>query len=223
MASQPATGPLSGSTSPLEIGGSVTDGGAFAGLIDDVRVYNTALTAAQIQTDMTTAVGSAIDTQAPTAPTALVVTAVSTTQLSLSWAAATDNVGVTGYRLERCAGAGCTTSAPRPGDDDVLHRQPAGRVHQLHLSRAGDRCGGQSQQRVGVGERDHAHPAAAPGADGAQRADAGERRDRRGADADPQLGRLDECDAVRRGVRHRPIRPRWSRAARRRRPINRPR
>ena len=27
----------------------------------------------------------------------------------LSWTASTDNVGVTGYRVERCQGAGCTT------------------------------------------------------------------------------------------------------------------
>src|SRR4029453_8799829 len=70
---------------------------------------NTALTAAQIQEDMATAGGSASDTQPPTAPTALVATPVSSTQIALSWTASTDNVGVTGYRLERCAGAGCTT------------------------------------------------------------------------------------------------------------------
>ena len=28
--------------------------------------------------------------------------------MNLSWTAATDNVGVTGYRVERCQGAGCT-------------------------------------------------------------------------------------------------------------------
>ena len=28
--------------------------------------------------------------------------------MNLSWSAATDNVGVTGYRVERCTGAGCT-------------------------------------------------------------------------------------------------------------------
>ncbi len=47
----------------------------------------------------------------PTAPTTLTATpvAASTTQLDLSWSAATDNVGVTGYRIERCQGVGCTT------------------------------------------------------------------------------------------------------------------
>ena len=59
VASQPATGRLDDSSSPVEIGGSAIDGGPFAGLIDDVRIYNTALTAAQIQSDMTTPIASA--------------------------------------------------------------------------------------------------------------------------------------------------------------------
>ena len=36
---------------------------------------------------------------------------VSTTQIDLGWTASTDNVGVTGYRVERCQGAGCTNFA----------------------------------------------------------------------------------------------------------------
>src|SRR5712664_1974370 len=58
---------------------------------------------------MTTPVGGTPppDTQAPTAPGSLTATAVSGAQINLSWAAATDNVGVTGYRVERCQGAGC--------------------------------------------------------------------------------------------------------------------
>ena len=49
------------------------------------------------------------DTQAPTAPTNLSATAVSSGQINLSWTPSTDNVGVTGYRVERCQGAGCST------------------------------------------------------------------------------------------------------------------
>jgi hypothetical protein len=56
VSSRPATGPLRESTTPLEIGGSMADGGTFAGLIDDIRLYATALTSAQIQTDMNTPV-----------------------------------------------------------------------------------------------------------------------------------------------------------------------
>jgi len=51
------------------------------------------------------------DTTAPTAPSALTATAASASQINLGWAAATDNVGVTGYRVERCQGGGCTNFA----------------------------------------------------------------------------------------------------------------
>ena len=37
-----------------------------------------------------------------------VPTVVASTQINLTWPAATDNVGVTGYFVERCAGTGCT-------------------------------------------------------------------------------------------------------------------
>jgi uncharacterized repeat protein (TIGR01451 family) len=49
------------------------------------------------------------DTQPPTAPSQLVATPISSAQINLTWTASTDNVGVTGYRVERCQGAGCTT------------------------------------------------------------------------------------------------------------------
>jgi chitodextrinase len=50
-----------------------------------------------------------VDTIPPSAPTNLTANAVSTSQINLSWTASTDNVGVTGYFVERCQGAGCTT------------------------------------------------------------------------------------------------------------------
>jgi chitodextrinase len=49
------------------------------------------------------------DTTPPTMPGSLTGTVLSGTQLTLSWPASTDNVGVTGYELERCQGVGCTT------------------------------------------------------------------------------------------------------------------
>ena len=48
------------------------------------------------------------DTIPPTAPTNLTATAAPNLQINLAWTAATDNVGVTGNRVERCQGAGCT-------------------------------------------------------------------------------------------------------------------
>ncbi len=42
------------------------------------------------------------DTMPPSAPANLAVTSASSTQVNLSWTASTDNVGVTGYMVERC-------------------------------------------------------------------------------------------------------------------------
>jgi chitodextrinase len=55
--------------------------------------------------------GTTPDTQAPTVPKNLTATAMSGSQINLSWTASTDNVGVTGYRVERCQGAGCNNFA----------------------------------------------------------------------------------------------------------------
>jgi hypothetical protein len=50
------TGNIATSTNPLQIGGDSINGQFFKGLIDNVRIYNTALSRSQIQTDMHTAV-----------------------------------------------------------------------------------------------------------------------------------------------------------------------
>ncbi|MGH3127765.1 MAG: fibronectin type III domain-containing protein [Gaiellaceae bacterium] len=51
------------------------------------------------------------DTEPPTAPGSLSATATSSSQIDLSWQAATDNTAVTLYRIERCQGAGCSDFA----------------------------------------------------------------------------------------------------------------
>jgi len=51
------------------------------------------------------------DTTPPTAPSALAATPVSSTQINLSWTAATDNVGVAGYRVFRNGAEAGTTAA----------------------------------------------------------------------------------------------------------------
>ena len=58
------------------------------------------------------------DTQAPTVPTGLIVSAVSSSQVQLGWTAATDNVAVTGYddyRNEVKVGKAKSTRRRRPG------------------------------------------------------------------------------------------------------------
>ena len=56
-------------------------------------------------------IGSAIDTQAPTVPTALTSSSMTQTSFTLSWTASTDNVGVTGYEVFKDGvSVGTTTS-----------------------------------------------------------------------------------------------------------------
>ena len=57
VSSLPQTGAIASSTNPLQIGGDTNLGQFFAGTIDEVRVYNAALTSAQIQSDMNTPLG----------------------------------------------------------------------------------------------------------------------------------------------------------------------
>lgn len=66
--------------------------------------------------------GSSGDTQAPSAPTGLSATATSSTRVDLTWTAASDDVGVTGYRIYRdgamvgtVAAAAYPDATPRAG------------------------------------------------------------------------------------------------------------
>jgi len=59
VANRPLAGALKASTGPLRIGGNSLWGEFFQGIIDEVRIYNRALTGAEIATDMDTPVPSA--------------------------------------------------------------------------------------------------------------------------------------------------------------------
>jgi hypothetical protein len=62
VSSQARSGTILTSTNPLQIGGDSIYGQFFQGAIDEVRVYNVALTPAEILADMTAAVGTSVPT-----------------------------------------------------------------------------------------------------------------------------------------------------------------
>ena len=53
---QPVTGSIMRSSNPLRVGGNAVWGEYFAGVIDEVRIYNRALSPTEVQADMTTPV-----------------------------------------------------------------------------------------------------------------------------------------------------------------------
>jgi fibronectin type 3 domain-containing protein len=106
---QPQADAIATSTNQLSIGGDSIYGQFFAGMIDDVRIYNRAITASEIQNDMTIPVGGT--PPVPSRPTNLTANVVSGTEVDLTWGPSIDTAGVTGYRVERCQGAGCSNFA----------------------------------------------------------------------------------------------------------------
>ena len=92
--------------------GNLLGSNPFSGQLDELRIYNRVLTLAEIQTDRSTPIApGSTDSTPPSTVAGLNATAVIGPQINLSWTAATDNIAVTGYRVERCQGLGCTTFA----------------------------------------------------------------------------------------------------------------
>jgi glucose/arabinose dehydrogenase len=100
VASRAQTGNILTSTNPLQIGGDGIYGQYFQGMIDEVRVYNVALTQLQIQADMATPIGG---TPSDTTPPQVVITfPLNNTQVNdivTVTAEAYDNVGVSGVQF----------------------------------------------------------------------------------------------------------------------------
>ena len=125
VASTNVTGAYPNSAGPLQIGGNRIWPEWFQGQIDDLRVYNRALSTAELQSDMNSPVGGG--TTPPRRHLRLPPTrsrpphpAVSRSAdrpraaLTLTWNASTDNVGVTGYGVYRnSANVGSTNAATR--------------------------------------------------------------------------------------------------------------
>jgi Protein of unknown function (DUF4038)/IPT/TIG domain/Putative collagen-binding domain of a collagenase len=66
------------------------------------------------------------DTQPPAAPAGLTATAAAANQVNLTWPTSTDNVGVTGYLVERCQGAGCSNYVQVAAPSGASHSDTAG-------------------------------------------------------------------------------------------------
>ena len=99
---QSITGPIVNSAGALRIGGNAVWGEYFNGRIDEVRVYNRALSAAEIQTDMNTGIGPSVppDTTPPTVSiTAPTAGSVVTGTLKVK-ASASDGGGIAGVQLK---------------------------------------------------------------------------------------------------------------------------
>jgi glucose/arabinose dehydrogenase/PKD repeat protein len=89
------------SANNVNIGRRGTSGYAFNGRIDDTRVYNRTLSAAQIQTDMATALspGGSSDTTPPAVSISAPANNAQVSGIVNVTASATDNVGVTGVQF----------------------------------------------------------------------------------------------------------------------------
>ena len=93
------TGLMANSTGPLRIGGNALWTEFFNGRIDEVRIYNRALTASEIQTDMAAPVGAPPDDVPPSASVTAPVDGASVSGVVTVTASASDNQSVAGVRL----------------------------------------------------------------------------------------------------------------------------
>lgn len=91
-----------------------------------------------------TVAGGSSDTQAPSVPTNLSASAVSSSQINLSWTASTDNVGITGYRIFR-NGVQAGTSATNSYNDSGLSPSTTYNYNVSAYDAAGNESGQSSQ------------------------------------------------------------------------------
>ena len=118
----PRTGtcPPGGYANNLSVG--ITTSHIFNSLTDgqtwyfSVSAYDTSNNASCFSAEVSKVLPAVGDTTPPTIPTSLSATAISSSQINLSWTASTDSVGVTGYRIYR-GGAQVGTSATNSYSD----------------------------------------------------------------------------------------------------------
>ena len=97
---------------------------------------------------------SVSDTSPPTAPAGVDGDRGRRSQIDLDWTASTDNVGVTGYRVERCQGAGCTNFAEIAAPTATSYSDTGLAPSTTYRYRVrGDRCLRQPQRLLPVAPR----------------------------------------------------------------------
>ena len=106
-ATRNTTGTIAATTGPLRIGGNAVWTEWFNGALDEIRIYNRALSAAEINTDRNTPIRQ--DTDPPSAPTGLTAAGGLGT-VALSWNPVTDSSGISGYGVHRSTTSGFTPS-----------------------------------------------------------------------------------------------------------------
>ena len=136
ISSLASSGSLVQTTGALRIGGNSVWGEFFSGALDDMRIYNRALSTTEIQIDMNTPVAPPpADTTLPTVAISTPVNGATVSGTMGVVATATDNVGVASVQF-LLDGA----NVGRCGDHCAVHRQlghAEGRERQPHA----DGCG----------------------------------------------------------------------------------
>src|SRR5438552_14606913 len=101
--------------SPSGTSASITGLSAATTYSFTVSAVDAAGNASALSAPLSATTAASSDTTAPTTPTGLPASALTSTSLTLSWSPATDNVGVTGYRVYRngtlAASPGCTSAS----------------------------------------------------------------------------------------------------------------
>ena len=99
VASRAQTGPIATSSGDLTFGGDSLYRQWFQGKLDEIRIYNVALTAAQIQSDMLTPLDASGDVTPPTVSLTSPTTGTTVSHVVPLSANASDNVGVQGVEF----------------------------------------------------------------------------------------------------------------------------
>jgi chitodextrinase len=141
------TGKLPETNGALTLGGDTMWNEWFKGAIDDLRVYNRALAASEIQSDMATPVGAPQDTTPPSTPGNVAVTSATQTALTVSWTASSDNTGVAGYDVSFDGAAPVTTT----GTSFTVSGLTCGTTHTFTVD-AYDAAGNRSAQAQVTGQ-----------------------------------------------------------------------